>query len=95
MIHSAQGYIIGKILICVIAEMQEDLKVLQDILPFLIPLFLIQIALMVIAIIDLLKRENMKSGTRVIWLLVIILINIIGPIIYLVAGRKDRPVDSD
>jgi len=75
--------------------MQEDLKVLQDILPFLIPLLLIQIALMVIAIIDLFRRENVKSGTRVIWLLVIILINIIGPIIYLVAGRKDRPVDSD
>jgi hypothetical protein len=75
--------------------MQENLKVLQDILPFLIPLLLIQIALMVIAIIDLFRRENVKSGTRVIWLLVIILINIIGPIIYLVAGRKDRPVDSD
>ena len=75
--------------------MQENLKVLQDILPFLIPLLLIQIALMVIAIIDLFRRENVKSGTRVIWLLVIIFINIIGPIIYLVAGRKDRPVDSD
>jgi hypothetical protein len=75
--------------------MQENLKVLQDALPFLIPLFLIQIALMVIAIVDLFKRENMKSSTRVIWLLVIILVNIIGPSIYLFAGRKDKPVDSD
>jgi hypothetical protein len=75
--------------------MQEQLKVLQNALPFLIPLFLIQIALIVIALIDLFKRENMKSSTRVMWLFVIILVNIIGPIIYLFAGRKDKPIDSD
>lgn len=75
--------------------MQEDLKTVLDMLPFLIPLFVIQIALMVIAIVDLFKRENMKNNTRIIWLLVIILINIIGPVIYFIAGRKDRPVDSD
>jgi hypothetical protein len=75
--------------------MQEQLKVLQNALPFLIPLFLIQIALIVIALIDLFKRENMKSSTRVIWLFVILLVNIIGPIIYLFAGRKDKPIDSD
>jgi hypothetical protein len=49
----------------------------------------------VIALLDLFKRENMKSNTRLIWVFVIILINILGPIIYLVAGRKDKPIDSD
>jgi heme/copper-type cytochrome/quinol oxidase subunit 4 len=76
--------------------MQSDqLKTIIDMLPFLIPLFLIQVVLIVIALLDLFKRENMKSNTRLIWVFVIILINIIGPIVYLAAGRKDKPVDSD
>ena len=73
----------------------EQLKTLIGMLPFLIPLMVIELALMVIALVDLFKRENMKSNTRLVWVFVIILINIIGPIIYLIAGRKDRPIDSD
>jgi hypothetical protein len=73
----------------------EQLKTIMGMLPFLIPLFLIQLALMVIALVDLFKRENMKSNTRLIWVFVIILINVIGPIAYLLFGRKDKPVDSD
>ena len=74
---------------------QEQLKTIMGMLPFLIPLLVIELALMVIALVDLFKRENMKSNTRLVWVFVIILINIIGPIIYLIAGRKDRPIDSD
>ena len=73
----------------------EQLKTIIGVLPFLIPLFVIQLALMVIALVDLFKRENMKSNTRLIWVFVIILINVIGPIVYLLAGRKDKPIDSD
>jgi hypothetical protein len=74
---------------------QEQLKTITDMLPFLIPLFIIQLALIVIALIDLFKREGMKSNTRLIWVFVIILINIFGPIAYLVFGRKDKPIDGD
>ena len=74
---------------------EEQLKTIMGMLPFLIPLFLIQVALMVIALVDLFKRENMKTNTRLVWVFVIILINVIGPIVYLLAGRKDKPVDSD
>jgi len=74
---------------------EEQLKTIMDMLPFLIPLFVIQLALMVIALVDLFKRENMKTNTRLVWVFVIILINVIGPIVYLLAGRKDKPVDSD
>jgi hypothetical protein len=74
---------------------QEQLKTITDMLPFLIPLFILQLALMVIALIDLFKREGMKSNTRLIWVFVIILINVFGPIAYLVLGRKDKPIDGD
>ena len=74
---------------------QEQLQTITGMLPFLIPLVVIQLALMVIALVDLFKRENMKTNTRLVWVFVIILINVIGPIVYLLAGRKDKPVDSD
>ena len=74
---------------------EEQLKTIMGMLPFLIPLFVIQLALMVIALVDLFKRENMTSNTRLVWAFVIILINVIGPIVYLIAGRKDKPVDGD
>ena len=74
---------------------QEQLKTIIGMLPFLIPLMVIELALMVIALVDLFKRENMKSNTRLVWVIVIILISIFGPIAYLLFGRKDKPVDSD
>ena len=48
-----------------------------------------------IALVDLVKRERVRGGNKLVWVLVIILINIIGPIIYLLAGREDSAVGSD
>ncbi len=76
-------------------QLTQEFKTIANMLPFLIPLYVIQIALMVIALVDLFKREGMKSSTRLIWVFVIVLINIFGPIIYLFAGRKDKPIDGD
>ena len=64
-------------------------------LPFLIPLFVLEVALMVIALVDLVKRERVRGGNKVVWALVIILINIIGPIVYPLLGRGEGTVDGD
>jgi len=53
-----------------------------------LPLILIQIGLMIYALVDLSKCELTK-GPKWMWVLIIVLINIIGPIIYLVAGREE------
>ena len=74
---------------------QEQLKTIIGMLPFLIPLMVIELALMVIALVDLFKRENMSSNTRLVWVFVIVIVSTIGPIIYLIFGRKDKPIDSD
>ncbi|HEY4687552.1 MAG TPA: PLD nuclease N-terminal domain-containing protein [Candidatus Subteraquimicrobiales bacterium] len=44
---------------------------------------------MIVALIDLFKREKVTGGNKIIWGLVIVLINFIGPILYLVIGRKE------
>lgn len=56
----------------------------------IIPLVLIQLGLMIFALVDLVKRDKVKGGNKVVWALVIVLINIIGPIVYLIFGREDE-----
>ncbi|MCA9898091.1 MAG: PLDc_N domain-containing protein [Anaerolineales bacterium] len=57
-------------------------------LPLLIPIFLIQLALIVFALLDLARRENTR-GPKWVWVLVILFVNFIGPIIYFLVGRED------
>ena len=65
-------------------------------IPILIPIFVIQVGLLVAALYDLTRpTRGVKGGSKVVWALVIILINIIGPIIYLLVGREESPVGSD
>lgn len=75
--------------------MNAELDLLIELIPFLIPLFLVQMALLVIAIVDLVKREHVTGDNKLIWMLVIIFISVIGPIMYLLYGRKERANDSD
>ncbi|KAF0109172.1 MAG: hypothetical protein FD146_216 [Anaerolineaceae bacterium] len=66
-----------------------ELSEIQQYLPFLIPVIVIELALMIAALVDLLKREETR-GPKWAWLLVIVLVNFIGPIVYFVIGRKDE-----
>ena len=68
---------------------------IREILPFLIPLFLIELILFVIAIVDLIRRENVRGGNKIVWVLIIVLLGIIGPIIYFLLGREEKHHDSD
>jgi hypothetical protein len=67
---------------------EHEMDELSELIPLLIPLFLLQIALLAIALVDLIRRER-TNGPKWAWALVIILINIFGPIIYLLFGRED------
>jgi hypothetical protein len=54
----------------------------------LAPLVLIQLALITVALRDLIKRKRVTGGNKLVWGLVIVLIHYIGPILYLTIGRK-------
>ena len=62
---------------------------LMKLLPLLIPLFLIQLGLMIAALVDLIKREKSK-GPKWMWVIIIVFVNMIGPIVYFVVGREDE-----
>jgi len=72
-----------------------DFDAIKDALPFLIPILIIQLALLVFALVDLVKRKRVKGGNKILWGALIILIDIIGPIIYLLFGREEDVAGSD
>jgi hypothetical protein len=61
---------------------------LNELIPLLVPVLLLQIGLMVIALKDLVGRDR-TNGPRWVWAVVIIFFNIFGPIIYLLVGREE------
>ena len=62
----------------------------EQVIALLLPLVLIQLGLMVAALFDLEKEERrVRGGSKLIWVLIIVFLNVIGPIVYFVAGRED------
>ncbi len=57
-------------------------------LPFLIPIILLELALFVPALIHILTHTTYKRWTRPIWIL-ICLIQIVGPILYFMYGKSE------
>lgn len=55
----------------------------------LAPLVIFELVLMVAALVDLIKREKVTGGNKLVWVLLIIFINIIGPLVYFIWGRKE------
>ena len=66
----------------------NDLGTLTEMLPFLIPIAVIELGLMAFALVDLARREVVKGGRKWPWVLVVVLLGIIGPIFYLLVGRE-------
>ncbi len=69
-------------------QINSPLETVIKFLPFIIPLVILQLILMIVALVDLAKRERTR-GPKWFWALVIILGELIGPILYLVIGRED------
>ncbi len=61
----------------------------QNVLLAGIPILIINLILIVICLKDWLKRETFAYIPKWGWLAVIVLINIIGPVLYLTLGRRD------
>jgi len=62
---------------------------IKEFIPLLVPIILIELVLLVIALRDLLRRKKTR-GPKWAWALVILLIQIFGPIAYLIFGREEE-----
>lgn len=64
------------------------MDVVLENLALLVPLIIAQFILLIVAIIDLVRIEK-TNGPKWVWALVIVFVNIIGPIIYFIFGRRN------
>lgn len=75
--------------------MNMDSAEIIKLLPLIIPVFLLEMGLLIWALIDVIRRERVKGGNKVVWILIIVLVNIIGPIVYFLFGREEGPAEDD
>ncbi|MBU3875343.1 PLD nuclease N-terminal domain-containing protein [Faecalicatena sp. AGMB00832] len=59
-------------------------------LPVFIPVLIIELVLMLTALIHVLRHPNYRFGNKVVWILVVVFIQIIGPVVYFVFGRGEE-----
>ncbi|PIC85855.1 hypothetical protein CSV72_11620 [Sporosarcina sp. P20a] len=70
--------------------MNNDIALLMEYLPFLIPLIILQLGLAIYSAIHVIRHPHYRFGNQVMWLLIVLLMQFIGPLIYFVFGRGDH-----
>jgi len=53
------------------------------------PIIIIQLILLIVSLVDL-RRIEKANGPKWLWVLIILFVNIIGPILYFVIGRRNN-----
>lgn len=64
------------------------MKNLLPYLPFLIPIAALELGLAAAALVHVLRHRSYRFGNRAFWVVVVLLFEIIGPILYFAAGRE-------
>lgn len=72
-------------------NVKEDMKMNFD-FKLLLPIIILSLILVIIALVDLFKRDasEVRWNNKIIWVLIICLISTVGPIAYLVFGRTNN-----
>ena len=61
-----------------------------QILLLILPIVVIELALILLAIRDLLRADRrVRGGNKGVWALVILVFSLLGPILYFMIGRED------
>jgi len=64
---------------------------ISEMLPFLIPLVILEFALLAAALVSILTHRNYKRGNRVLWLVIVIVgMNFVGPVLYFLLGKEEN-----
>ena len=68
----------------------DSLRQLQQMLPLIGPLVVLQLLLMALALVDLFREERtVRFVSKPIWALIIVFVNLVGPLAYFFVGREE------
>ena len=63
---------------------------IKEILPFLIPLIIAEIILLIITLRHIFTHKNYKRATRTLWVIITIVgMEFVGPVLYFLLGKED------
>ena len=62
-------------------------EITQDMLLMILPLVVLQLGLALYCIVKIL-REGVENLNKPLWILICLLLNLIGPVIFLIVGKK-------
>lgn len=69
----------------------KNVEQINEMLPFLIPLVVVQFALLIYTLRHILTHSNYRRGSRGLWLVVAIVgMEFVGPILYFLLGKEDE-----
>lgn len=63
---------------------------IREYLPILIPIVVLEVGLMVYALSHVLKHNKFKFGNKAMWIMIVVLIQVIGPVLYLTIGEDKK-----
>ena len=66
------------------------MEFIREYLPILIPIVVLEIGLMIYALSHILKHNKFRFGNKVMWIVIVVFIQTIGPILYLMIGKDNE-----
>lgn len=66
------------------------METLTENLAVFLPLIILQMTLAVTALVHVLRHKKYKFGNRIMWVLLVLFIQFIGPVVYFVFGRGEE-----
>lgn len=64
---------------------------ITELLPFLIPLFIVEVILLIVSLRHIFTHDHYKRGNRTLWVIIVIVgLQLWGPILYFLLGREDN-----
>ncbi|GAA2909987.1 PLD nuclease N-terminal domain-containing protein [Enterococcus pseudoavium] len=68
----------------------HNFELFKENLALFIPLIILELLLMITAVRHILKHPTYRFGNKAFWLVIVIVFQLIGPVIYFVFGRRDN-----
>ena len=73
-----------------VEERNKEMPELKELLPFIIPIIIAELILLVYTLRHILTHEHYKHGNRTIWVIICFIgMEFIGPILYFLLGKED------
>ena len=66
------------------------MEAINDLILFLLPIIILQWGLMIYALVKAIKQQEFKYFSKTVWIILIVLTNLIGPVTYLILEGENN-----